>query len=189
MVEQALTSLLYVIEHPYNFRSQFQPIFINLMSCVAMLVTQAAAIMVLITSANANDSIASYCNFMIVVQLPQTYFQSISDCEVKREMDTAEDKKVIRSRRHLYTYNSTVQTGEDAELTETNTKHIRSVAGNLWWVKGMWYFAKLLKFIYEIVYFYFTPFAIIVFHFGYISYFKKWKKFTPTDVPEPDKAE
>lgn len=81
--------------------------------------------MVLITSSDANTSIGSFCNFAIVVALPEIYFKSITDCEVKREMDTAEDQKEIRSKRNLHTYNPS-EIDEEGELTEASTWIIKS---------------------------------------------------------------
>lgn len=38
-VEQALRTMMFCLEHPYNFRSHFQPFFITFMSFIAILLT------------------------------------------------------------------------------------------------------------------------------------------------------
>lgn len=202
-VSQALEALVFIIEHPYNFSNLISPILICLMNMTTILMTQIAGFVVCITTDDANGVIGGFVAFSVISELPAQYFQAISVDELKREMDTAEDQKVIRAKRHLFKYkanqmnqgfrssNLLIQVeGEDQprELQEGDTEFIQSVQGHIWWVSCFWYLAALIKQVYEIFYFYFAPFSMIVFQFIYIAYFNKAKSFTPKPVAEAEDA-
>lgn len=162
-VGQYLQALVFIIEHPYNFMNMFSPILICLLSLVAIVLTQMAGFVVCLTSDDANTIIGGFVAFSVISDLPSQYFSSISVDELKKEMDTAEDQKVIRAKRHLFKYkaqrrnegfneeNLLVQTefeDNNEEMQEGDTQYIQSVTAHIWWVTCLWYFAKLIEFVY-----------------------------------------
>lgn len=73
-VTQALQTLNFIIEHPYNFTSQLPPILFCLMNILALLTTQMTGFVLALAQDDASNIIGGFANFFIISEMPRLYF-------------------------------------------------------------------------------------------------------------------
>ena len=102
-VQQTLESLMFVVEHPYNFRSQFQPVFICAMKLLIEICLELVSCTMCIKAKDSVEVVATFVAFIIISDLPAMYFDIASD-EIKKEMDTVNNEKRLIATRNFLDY-------------------------------------------------------------------------------------
>lgn len=172
-VNDALRLMRFVVEHPYNFRSQWIPLLICLVKFKVELLIEVVTLWMCIVQTESVNVVVTFVAFVILSDLSSLYTEMVGVDEVKQVIPTGEIvMSASRNMRNL---------SEQQVRQDKNFERIQEVNKSMFMLDFFWHLTKGLQLAFDLVFFYFVPYMFFISQYLYLMVTRAQESWNPPD--------